>query len=293
MTNDRFLVSRPISEYMNYQILGSRLLDGQSPSTAASSANELLKNGYTGSGIYWINPGGSYTGGAVQIYCDQVYDGGGWMLAFAYNKSQSPVSDVSSYYASPQAAATATSQSISVIARPNDPLASYCLSDNFWRMYGSDGIGRGEIREEYCISGGTWPNNTNRIVSYHGGRTSGGIDGNFLTSNLLSTARTTLGYTGRANTSYRFMGQVSRGGYTSNSINYETPYTGAGTNTVLGISLDATTLNIDRNLASGTNQAAAASASWMGRGNCCGLGAGSSLNGAEPNGTRWGLVFIR
>ena len=291
----RFLSSRPISEFLDYQRfgLGPRTADGLTVATAGTSARQLLQNGVTTSGIYWINPGGLYTDAPIQVYCDQTFDGGGWMLAFAYHKGQSPVADVSSYFSSPQAAATGSGQTLANIARPNDPLASFCLSENFWRMSGSDRNGRGEIREEYAISGGTWPNNTNRVVSYHGGRTSAGVDGNFLTDSLLATARTTLGYNARGSVSYRFMGQISRGGYTSNNINFETPYTGAGSNTVLGISVDATTLNNDRNTSAGTNQASAGTSSWMGRGGCCGMPAGSSVNGGAPDGTRWGLIFIR
>jgi len=291
----RFTSSRPISETLDYQRfgVGERPADGLTAATAARSALQLMQNGQTSSGIYWINPGGLYTDVPLQIYCDLTFDGGGWMLAFALHKGRTPVANVSEYFSSPQAAATGTSQALSVVARTNDPLQSYCLPENFWRMSGSERNGRGEIREEYAISGGTWPSNTNRVVSFHGGRTSAGLAGNFLTENLMATARTTLGFNGRLATSYRFMGQISRGGYSSNSINFETPYTGAGNNSIVGISVDATTLNTERNLSSGTNQAAAAGASWMGRGNCCGLGAGSSTNGGEPNGTRWGLIFIR
>jgi hypothetical protein len=267
--------------------------DGQSAETAARSAKELLQSGYNTSGIYWINPYGVYNDVAIQVYCDQTYDGGGWMMAFAYQKSQNIVAEVSSYYTSPQAASTGTGSALANIARPHDPAVSFCLSDNFWRMSGSNRLGNGEIREEYSISGGTWPNNTNRIVSYHGGRTSGGVGGNYLSETLMSSARNVLGYNGRGATSYRFMGQVSRGGYTSNTIGYETPYTGGGSNTVIGISVDATTLNFDRNLAAGTNNASAAGISWMAIGSGYSGILGSSTNGGSGDGTRWGLVFIR
>lgn len=46
----------------------------------ASSASQLLAQGATTSGIYWIDPDGAGGQPAKLVYCDMVTDGGGWML---------------------------------------------------------------------------------------------------------------------------------------------------------------------------------------------------------------------
>ena len=50
-----------------------------SQDNAAKSCAELLKNGKTQSGLYWLAPNG---GKARQVYCDQQTNGGGWALVF-------------------------------------------------------------------------------------------------------------------------------------------------------------------------------------------------------------------
>lgn len=273
--------------------MGSPTLNGSTEALAAPSARHIKNiNPSATNGIYWIKPGGSYTGSAYQLYCDMTGDGGGWVLAFAYHKGQSPQSSANNYYTSPQAAATAASQSLSAVATPQDPAQSYCLPANFWQAFGTDQNGLGEIREEIGISGGTWPNNSSRVLLYLGGRNSSGGTGNYLTASQLAQARLVYGYTDRASTNYGYWGSIARGGYTSNTLGLETRYTGAGNSSILGIQVDASNLNTDRTGSTGTNTNAASGYSWMGRGNCCGMGAGSA-NGSEPNGTMWGLTWIR
>jgi len=279
----------------NWNLVGN-VLDGSSENRAAPSA-EYIKLNLPGavSGLYWIRPTSTST--AFQTYCDMTYDGGGWILAFAYAKNQFPVQLVTNYYSSPQNASAATGNSLNSIATPNDPKVSFCLPDTFWAAYGSNIQGRGELREEICISGGTWPNNTNRVVIFHGGRTSGGGVGNFLTSTNLTNIRQMYGWGERGSIRTDVAGSISRGGYLSNNIGVPSNLGGGstGASTVLGFALDASNLSFTNTdgIYTYTNQAANAGSSWMGRGNCCGQGLGSSNNGAEPNGTRWGLVFIR
>jgi len=275
--------------------VGIGVLDGTSEATAAPSASYILSiNPTATSGLYWIKPSG--TSIAYQTFCDMQYDGGGWVMAFAYYKGQTPVQNVDvGYYSSPQAAATAISQSISAIARTNDPLNSFCMPAGFWSAFGSNSQGRGEIREEYAISGGTWPNNTNRVVIFHGGRTSGGAAGNFLTSTQMTNARLVQGWNGRNTVAIEStVGNTSRSGYLKNTLGVPSPYTGTG-DSILGISVDPNNLGAPTTTDgtnSYTNQQAQNNSSWMGRGNNSSA-AGTSTNGGEPNGTRWGFVFIR
>lgn len=276
--------------------VGFGLIDGLSSGTAAPSALYLKTvNPSITSGLYWIKPSGMTS--AYQVYCDMTYDGGGWQLAFAYATSQTPVANVSNYYQSPQDASTSTGSTVAAIANPNNPAQSFCMPAAFWTSFGSDQQGRGEIREEYAISGGTWPNNSNRVVTFHGGRTSGGAAGNFLTSTQMGNARTVMGYNGRATFNYGSdVGSTSRSGYLNNTLDIPSRYGSAGnTNTYLGISNDASNLGTagtTDGTNNYTNQTPATSFSWIGRGSGH-SDAGSSQNGTGPNGTRWALVWIR
>lgn len=56
----------------------SCLPNGQVPERAGSSCQELLANGVTTSGVYWIDLGL----GPFQVYCEQILEGGGWMFAW-------------------------------------------------------------------------------------------------------------------------------------------------------------------------------------------------------------------
>ena len=113
---------------------------------------------------------------------------------FAFPKTQNPVADASLYYISPQAAAAVSGVSINLIATPQNPAVAFLLPDPFYRAFGSESAnGRGEIREEYCTTGGVWPSNTQRVITFHGGRTPAGLAGNYLNQTLMSNSRTMLG----------------------------------------------------------------------------------------------------
>jgi hypothetical protein len=291
----RFNTSTNTLEFYNGTAwVGIGLQDGLTEGTAAPSATYIKTiNPAATNGIYWIKPAGTAT--AFQVYCDMTYDGGAWIMAFAYHKGQPPVSDVANYFQSPQAAATGSSLTLAQVARVDDPLQSFVMPESFFTAFGSNNQGRGEVREEYAISGGTWPNNTNRVVIFHGGRTSGGAAGNFLTSTQMANARTVMGFNGRnAIAIESTVGNTSRSGYLKNTLGVPSPYTG-GNSSILGISVDPNNLGAPTTTDgtnSYTNQQATAGSSWMGRGT--GYSAqGSSTNGGEPNGTRWGFVFIR
>jgi hypothetical protein len=293
----RFNTSTTTFEFYNgTSWVGVGLLDGTSEATAAPSASAILiANPTAASGLYWIKPSGTST--AYRTFCDMQYDGGGWVMALAYYKGQTPIQDVNAgYFASPQIAANASSLTIDQVARTNDPLQSFCMPAGFWSAFGSTSQGRGEIREEYSISGGTWPSNSTRVVIWHGGRTSGGAAGNFLTSTQMTNARTVMGWSGRNSINYgAAVGSSTRGGYLSNTLGIPSRYSSdSTTDTVLGISVDASHLSFSAT--DGTNfyrnDGASSGSSWMGRGSGYGQ-AGSSLNPGEPNGTRWGFIFIR
>lgn len=260
--------------------------DGLTPETAAHSALDLMAQGQTNSGLYWIKPEG-YPYPAVQIYCDLQNDDGGWMQVFAIHKGHSPTSAVGAYWTTPQAAADDVNTPLANVATPQDPANSFLLPETFWLM-----AARGEIREEYAISGGSWPNNTNRVVTFIGGRTAAGLEGNYLSNEIMATARECFGYTTRGSTLYGFTGNVCRKGYKSNQLGSATRYDPNGSSaSIVGICSDVSHLT-DGTGTSGTQQQAASASSWTGRGEGY-TNKGSSLNGSGPNGTRWATTFIR
>ena len=62
--------------------------DGSSANSAARSAKELLDNGFSTSGVYFLDMHGAYSAGnAKRHYClmDSSYDGGGWTLLYCMN----------------------------------------------------------------------------------------------------------------------------------------------------------------------------------------------------------------
>ena len=62
--------------------------DGSSQSLAARSAKALLDDGFTTSGVYWLDMHGGYTAGNAKLhYClmDSSYDGGGWTMLYSMN----------------------------------------------------------------------------------------------------------------------------------------------------------------------------------------------------------------
>ena len=62
--------------------------NGTTQTLAARSAKELLDNGVTTDGVYWLNMHGAYTqANSKRHYClmDSSYDGGGWTLLSCHN----------------------------------------------------------------------------------------------------------------------------------------------------------------------------------------------------------------
>ena len=62
--------------------------NGSTQATAARSAKELLDNGVTSSGVYWLDMHGAYSSGnGKRHYClqDTSYDGGGWTMLWCMN----------------------------------------------------------------------------------------------------------------------------------------------------------------------------------------------------------------
>ena len=62
--------------------------DGSTQQLAARSAKALLDEGFTTSGVYWLDMHGAYSSGnAKRHYClmDSSYDGGGWTLLWCMN----------------------------------------------------------------------------------------------------------------------------------------------------------------------------------------------------------------
>ncbi len=60
---------------------------GSSAENPAASCLDILRAGVKTSGPYWINPGGSYTGPALRLFCDMETDGGGWTLVYKSDRS--------------------------------------------------------------------------------------------------------------------------------------------------------------------------------------------------------------
>ena len=62
--------------------------DGSTQTLAARSAKELLDNGFTTNGVYWLDMHGGYSAGNAKLhYClmDTSYDGGGWTMLYSMN----------------------------------------------------------------------------------------------------------------------------------------------------------------------------------------------------------------
>jgi hypothetical protein len=259
--------------------------DGSTSALAAPSGSAINALGIS-SGMHWLKPAGIST--AVETFVDNTYDGGGWTMVFAYHKGRTPLQNVSSYAVSPLAAAGTAAQT----ATPNDPNDSFIMPANFWT---STSFNR-ELREEWNIHGGTWPSNTNRVAIYHGGRTSAGaMNTNYLTSTETSNSRLTLAWQGRDDIRMDHMTK-SRHGYLSNTVNKPTQYTTGG-DSILGISVDPSNLVGSQSATTDgtnnyTNDNPSSGSSWMGRGNGY-TDQGTSRNGANPDGTRWGLVWLR
>ena len=60
--------------------------DGSTQTLAARSAKELLDNGFTTNGVYWLDMHGGYSAGNAKLhYClmDSSYDGGGWTMLYS------------------------------------------------------------------------------------------------------------------------------------------------------------------------------------------------------------------
>ena len=62
--------------------------DGSTQTLAARSAKALLDDGFTTSGVYWLDMHGAYSLGNAKLhYClmDSSYDGGGWTMLYSMN----------------------------------------------------------------------------------------------------------------------------------------------------------------------------------------------------------------
>jgi hypothetical protein len=57
-----------------------KIIPGQDKAVPGNSCAEILKLGGTTTGMYWIDPDGA---GAINVFCDQTNNGGGWYVMFA------------------------------------------------------------------------------------------------------------------------------------------------------------------------------------------------------------------
>ena len=86
--------------------------NGSTALTAARSAKELLDNGVTDDGVYFLNMHGAYTqANSKRHYClmDSTYDGGGWTLLSSCNHGNDFVSGTSAYHFSHDVGSNPTS----------------------------------------------------------------------------------------------------------------------------------------------------------------------------------------
>ena len=75
--------------------------DGQTAANAARSAKELLDNGVTADGVYFLNMHGAYTqANSKRHYClmDTSYDGGGWTLLTSHNHGNDFISGTNYHF---------------------------------------------------------------------------------------------------------------------------------------------------------------------------------------------------